>query len=220
MTVFTSLFFISNWDKALRVLAMAWCRVFFVSCIACLWHLQVNAQNTDLAQVSSFKLDRNADGIYVSAQLKFDLPAAVEDALQKGVPVYFVAQCELLQERWYWNNRSVSVAQRSMRLSYQPLTRRWRLNVAQGAPSDVNLSQTINQNFESLEDALSSIQRFARWRVADAMPVDPDVRLLLQFEFRLDLDRLPRPFQIGNFGQADWILETNAQATVPAEIAK
>lgn len=220
MTVFTTLFFTSPWNKALRVHGLLLRNAFIAVCLTFAWCLQSWAQGVEEAQVSLFKLERNADGIYVSAQVQFQLPQAVEDALQKGIPVYFVAQCELQQERWYWYNRSVSEAQRSMRLSYQPLTRRWRLNVSHGAPNDMNLSQSMNQNFESLDEALASIRRFTRWRVADTQSVDSDARLELRFNFRLDLDKLPRPFQIGNFGQADWMIETTARATVPAEISK
>ena len=178
------------------------------------------AQNRDAAQISSFKLERSIDGVFVSAQVQFELSQAVEDALQKGIPLFFVAQSELLQERWYWYNRTVAFAQRTMRLSYQPLTRRWRLNVSQGAPSEMNLSQSINQNFDSLEDALMAIQRFSRWRVADALPADLDARLELIFSFKLDLDKLPRPFQMGNFGQSDWVISATAKATLPAETSK
>jgi hypothetical protein len=42
----------------------------------------------------------------------------------------------------------------------------------------------------------------------------------LVFSFRLDLDKLPRPFQIGNFGQADWMIAATAKGTVPAEISQ
>lgn len=188
-------------------------------CVACMLPY-VHAQNRETAQVSVFKLERTVDGIFVTAQIEFDLPQAVEDALQKGIPVFFVAQSELVQDRWYWYNRSLGLAQRTMRLSYQPLTRRWRLNVSKAAPSDMNLAQAINQNFDTLDEALSAVRRFSRWRVADAKPSDSDARMDLVFSFRLDLDKLPRPFQIGNFGQADWMIAATAKGTVPAEISQ
>ena len=81
-------------------------------------------------------------------------------------------------------------------------------------------SQALSQSFDSLEDALSAISRISRWRVTDAVPVDSDARMDLIFSFKLDLDKLPRPFQIGNIGQSDWVVAASAKGTVPAEISK
>jgi hypothetical protein len=35
---------------------------------------------------------------------RLELPRAVEDALQRGVPLYFVAEAQLLRSRWYWRD--------------------------------------------------------------------------------------------------------------------
>jgi hypothetical protein len=35
----------------------------------------------------------------------FDLPPAVDDALQKGIPMFFVAEATLLRDRWYWYDK-------------------------------------------------------------------------------------------------------------------
>ena len=220
MMVFSTHSFKSYSLESLDMLYLMVLRVFLVVCLAGLAHGNAQAQESVAAQVTSFKLERASDGIYMSAQIQFELPQAVEDTLQKGVPIFFVAQSELLQERWYWYDRRVAFAQRSMRLSYQPLTRRWRLNVSQGVPNDMNQSQALNQNFDSLDDALSAIRRISRWRVVESVPVDLDARLDVLFSFRLDMDKLPRPFQIGNIGQSDWDIAASAKGIVPAEISK
>ena len=105
--------------------------------LACVWlavglGLPAHAENA-ATEVTAFRLERAPEGLYLTATIKFDLPAAVEDALLKGVPMFFVAQADIYRERWYWTDRKVLTAQRHMRLAYQPLTRRWRLNIASGA---------------------------------------------------------------------------------------
>ena len=170
-------------------------------------------------QVKTFQLERTADGIYVSAQLQIELTPTVEEALLKGIPIFFVAQSEVLQARWYWYDRKLASVQRTMRLSYQPLTQRWRLSVAQGAPTESNQSQAMGQHFDSLDEALLAMRRITRWRVADAIPHESDGRLDVVFSFELDLDKLPRPFQLGNVGLSDWIIAARVKATVPAEIS-
>lgn len=220
MMVFTTPSFKSNRHSTLQLLCWAFCLTLLTWALVLFSIGHAQAQGRDGTQVTSFKLERTTDGVYVSAQVQFELPQAVEDALLKGIPIFFVTQSELLQERWYWYDRTVALAQRSMRLSYQPLTRRWRLNVSQGLPNEMSQSQALSQNFDSLDDALSAIRRISRWRVAEAVPPESDARIDVLFSFRLDLDKLPRPFQIGNFGQADWVIAASAKGTVPAEISK
>ena len=217
MTAFTLHCFKSNWRNALRRLFFAVCSVLSLTCLPLL-HAQVPGKGA--AQINAFKVEQGTDGIYLSAQIQFELSQAVEDALQKGIPIFFVAESELLEERWYWYDRSLALVQRHMRLSYQPLTRRWRLNVSQGLGVNNNPAQAINQNFDSLADAMSAIRRISRWRVADSVSRDPDIRLEVIFSFRLDLDKLPRPFQIGNIGQSDWVIAAEVKGAVPAEISK
>jgi hypothetical protein len=71
--------------------------------------------------------------LWLSAQVDFELPHVVEDALLKGVPVFFVAQVAVLRERWYWKDRKrIAAVRRQFRLSFHPLTQRWRLNISHG----------------------------------------------------------------------------------------
>ena len=159
----------------------------------------LRAEPTDITDLQA---ERRPDGVFVSAQLRFDLPNAVEDALHKGIPLFFVAEALLLRERWYWYDKEVASAARYMRLSYQPLTRRWRLQLSATPIGSAGLA--LGQNFETQEDALAAVQRISGWKVAEPVDGDPDRRYYVNLRFRLDTSQLPRPFQIGLVGQADW----------------
>jgi hypothetical protein len=136
--------------------------------------------------------------------VRFELPPVVEDALLKGIPMFFVVETDIYRERWYWTDPRVASAARTMRLAYQPLTRRWRVNIASGLiSSSSGLRATLNQNYDTLAEALSAIQRVARWKIAETSEVDPEVTHRIDFSFRLDLSQLPRPFQIGIAGQRE-----------------
>jgi hypothetical protein len=161
------------------------------------------AQST-VTEISFLKLERADDAILLSATVNFELSAGIEDALQKGIAMIFVAEADVLRERWYWSNKKVASVQRHMRLAFQPLTRRWRLNVASGQISNLSQGLALNQYFDSSADAISAIQRLARWKIAEIPAIDPEQRHLVEFRFRLDLSQLPRPFQIGMVGQTDW----------------
>ncbi len=168
-------------------------------------------------EVEQLKMERSDGGVYLSATVRFDLPLAVEDALLKGIPMFFVAEADVFRDRWYWYDKRVTTATRTMRLAFQPLTRRWRLNVLPGAISVTGLRASFSQNYDSLPDAIASIQRFSRWRIADAAEIEPDARHNVEFRFRLDLSQLPRPFQIGVAGQKDWTIAVETSRQLVAE---
>lgn len=174
-----------------------------------LLHVSPNVQAADIGQLN---VERTEDGIYLSANIRFELPMPVEDALVKGIAMFFVVEADIYQSRWYWTDRRVASAARTIRLAYQPLTRVWRVNIVNGVAQGASgLRATLNQNYDSLTDALSAVQRLSRWRVADNADVEPDATYKLDFSYSLDLSQLPRPFQIGVVGQKDWTI--SAQRT-------
>ena len=155
------------------------------------------------------RLERGEDGVFLSAIVRFELPAIVEDALLKGIPMFFVAEAELYRDRWYWADKKIADTERHMRLAYQPLTRRWRLQVSSAPIGQSGL--VLGQAFDTREEALAAVQRVSRWRIADATEIDSDPHYV-DFRFRLDISQLPRPFQIGAVGQSDWnILAVRSQ---------
>lgn len=171
------------------------------------------------ADIPEMRVERTPEGLVVSAQVRFDLPASVDDALQKGIPLFFVAEATLLRERWYWYDKEVARVARHLRLSYQPLTRRWRLLVS-GTPIG-NAGLALGQTFDSRDEALAAVQRISGWRVAEPQEVEPDARQNVTLRFRLDVSQLPRPFQIGLAGQDDWtILATRTLRLGAVEAAK
>ena len=175
---------------------------------------------TVLPNAPEVKLERHDDGLWLSASLAFELPDVVEDALLKGIPIYFVAEADVLRERWYWTNRKLSTAQRNLRLAYHPLTRRWRLNVTEGDVSAFAQGLALNQNFDSLEAAMAAVRRVSRWRIAELVDFEPGAKHIVAFRFQLDVSQLPRPLQIGTLGQSDWQISISNVQTLNPEISK
>jgi hypothetical protein len=156
------------------------------------------------AEVTQLTVERGDDALLLNATVHFDLPQVVDDALSKGIPMYFLAEAAIYRDRWYWYDKRVAFATRHMRLSYQPLTRRWRLQVSSLPIGHSGL--VLGQMFDTREEALQAVQRVSRWRIADADALNPDATHNIDFRFRLDVSQLPRPFQIGAVGQAEWII--------------
>ncbi len=211
-TVFITPFFKSTaLDATLRRLA---------ALVACVF-LSLFSQTSKAAELTQFSVERGDEGIYLSTVVRFDLPAVVEDALLKGIPMFFVAEADIYLNRWYWTDKRVANATRTIRLAYQPLTRRWRVNIVSGLINNsAGLRATLNQNYDTLPEALSAVQRLSRWRIADNSEVELDVAHKLEFRFNLDLSQLPRPFQIGVAGQKDWSITAQQNERLQLGAAK
>jgi len=127
----------------------------------------------------------------------------VEDALRKGVPVYFVAEATVKKPRWYWRDERVAHVSRSWRLSYQPLTSAWRVSLG-----------AFSQSYPSLEEALTTVTRIAHWRIADS-DVNTTDKYYVDFQFYLDSSQLPPPMRLDLNAQSEWKL--GVERTLPVD---
>jgi hypothetical protein len=180
---------VTHFDKARRrlLLGLALAVSLVMGLAAPAW-----AQGIELA---TLRVARDDGELTIDFDTPIKLPRTVEDALQRGVPVYFVAQASLYRSRWYWRDERVARVTRSWRVAYQPLTSNWRVGFG-----------GFNQNFANLSEALAAVSRSARWKVADLAQFEADSRYYLEFSYRLDTSQLPSPMQIGLGAQADWSL--------------
>jgi hypothetical protein len=149
------------------------------------------AQGVELPTIAAKRQD---GGVVLDFIANLTLSKAVEDALRRGVPVYFVAEAVVKKPRWYWRDDRVARVSRSWRLSYQPLTSAWRVSLG-----------AFSQSYPSLEEALTTVTRIAHWRIADA-GIDPTDKYYVDFTFYLDSSQLPRPMQLDLGAQAEWHL--------------
>lgn len=169
------------------------------------------------AAPAALTLERQDGDLYLSAQFAFELPEIVEAALLKGIPIYFLAQADVLRERWYWRNRKVASAQRSLRLAYQPLTQRWRLSLVSGDMTEATQGLTLGQTYDTLGDVMAAVRRFSHWKIAQAKDTEASGSYLVAFSFALDTARLPRPLQIGTLGQSDWAIDVRLSQPLAPE---
>lgn len=170
--------------------------------------------SVDLEQM---RVERQESGVLLHVHLKLDLGPAVEEALTKGVALHFVAEAELMRDRWYWYDRKLAQVSRYYRLAYQPLTRQWRLQVSSEPIYSGGAGSSIAQSFDSLQSALDVVRRQSGWKLAEAGELDPEARQHVLYRFRLDMSQLPRPFQIAAGNQSDWNLNLNRQLRIAPE---
>lgn len=175
---------------------------------------------TSTAELTEFKVERQDGSLLLNAQLRLELGPAVEDALVKGLAVHFVVEAELMRDRWYWYDKKLGTVAKYYRLAYQPLTRRWRLNVSSEPIAHSGVTSSLSQSFDTLQDALNVIRRQTAWKLAEMSDLDADPRQYLSYRFRLDVTQLPRPFQIAAGNQADWRLDIGRNLRLTADMVR
>jgi hypothetical protein len=158
--------------------------------------------------------------LLLQSSLRLDLSPVVEDALQKGMPLYFVTEVEITRDRWYRSDKKISTVARHFRLAYQPLTRLWRLNVSREPIGSVGLASSLSQNFETMPEALAAIRRTVNWKLANVSDIDSDNKYTLLFKFRLDVSQLARPFQMTAGTHAEWNLATQKTIRFTSDIGR
>jgi hypothetical protein len=192
--------------------------VFLGAAIVLPTHAQSPANSQ--VEVSELRLERSEGALLLQSTLRLDLSSTIEDALQKGMPIYFVTEAELTRDRWYWYDKKIGLIARHYRLAYQPLTRMWRLNVSRDPIGAVGLASSLSQTFETLPEALAAIRRTVNWKLADVADLDSDNKYTLIFKFRLDVSQLPRRFQMMVGTQSEWSLTTQKIQRLSSDLGR
>jgi hypothetical protein len=149
-------------------------------------------------------------GVLLDAEFDVELPYALEDAVNRGIALYFVVEFEAYRQRWYWWDRQVMQRTITYRLTYSALTRQYRL--ARGS---------LALPFESLAEAMAPMRRVRGWNVLERGALQPGDNYRAQVRMRLDTSQLPRPFQINALTSRDWTLSSDWRAVpVPAEVTR
>ncbi len=134
------------------------------------------------------------EGWLLNVDVKFSVNARLEDLLEQGVPLHFVTEVEAYRPRWYWNDELVLSSSQSVKLSYQAITRQYR--VSRGP---------LSINFTNLSDALRAMGTVRSWRFAEGKALPLKTRYDVYVRFRLDKSQLPKPFQLTMLTDSDWV---------------
>ena len=151
------------------------------------------AAAAEQVELTALDLGRDEDGVFLNYTVDLELSRSVEDALNKGVPLFFVAEAQVFRDRWYWRDRRVADVVRVWRIVYQPLTSSYRITFG-----------ALTQTFATRAESMAAISRAVRWKIAEPGQIEDGSRHYVEFSFKLDTSLLPRPMQIGVSGQPDW----------------
>ncbi len=149
--------------------------------------------------VNQASIEASDEGYRLSVSYDFDLNRGLEDALSRGVPLYFTTEVQLTRRRWYWFDETSVSSTRTLRLSYNVLTRQYHTAI----------SGQLQQSFTNLDDALTLIRRPPRWIIADNNTLKAGETYHVGLRMRLDVALLPKPFQVNALNNSDWRLSSD-----------
>jgi hypothetical protein len=148
--------------------------------------------------VTSATIEQGEDGWNLDAAFDVQFSPRLEEAVNRGVPLYFVVEFELSQPRWYWFDEKPVQRSQSYRISYTPLLRQYRLTIG-----------TVYQNFTRFEEVTRVLSRLRGWHVADRGALKKDQVYQASVRMRLDTAQLPKPFQLNAIASRDWALASD-----------
>ncbi len=171
-----------------------------------LFSAPVHAQGITVQQ-ASLEAD-SVGGWNLDARFDFELNSSLEDAINKGIPLYFTTSFELTRPRWYWFDESTSHVSQSIRLSFQPLTREYRISSGGSQLGGLKIGG-VAFTFYSLQEALTLIKHVNSWHVIDSGQVQPGETYTASVRMQLDTALMPKPFQIDAVNNHDWNLSSD-----------
>lgn len=149
----------------------------------------------DVVDVTSVEVRVEEGEVLLTAEFALSINATLEEALQRGVPLYFVLDADIVRPRWWWLDEKAAQYSLQYRVSWQPLTRQYR--VASGL---------LSQSFDTLAEVERLIGRVNSRTIARASELERGTRYEAVVRLRLDVNQLPKPFQVNALASRDWQL--------------
>lgn len=162
---------------------------------AAFWTSFAHAHESSVIEFA--EIEWQEDGHALSVNITMQLSERLKEAVTRGVALHFVLEFELVRKRRWWFDERVRSKTLHYRLSYQPITRQYRLSFG-----------GLHQSMDSLESALLTLQRLRNWPVLEPGDTVPREHYKAAVQFRLDVSQLPRPFQASAIGSREWSLST------------
>jgi Domain of unknown function (DUF4390) len=146
-------------------------------------------------QIKTAELHAQDDFYSLTADVDMSLDKDIEEAVNKGVPLNFVVEFQIVSPRQYWFDDEVVTATQNITLSYHALTRQYLVNRGKH-----------QQSFESLAEATKDLASISEWKVVDKSLLDKAEVYRAALLIRLDQNKLPKAIQVDAISSEKWNL--------------
>ncbi len=160
--------------------------------------LPAMASQAEGIHIKSVSMAAVKQGYEINIDSEVVLNATLEQALEKGIVLYFVTKFNLVDSRWYWLYDEVARGKLRVGLRYYALTRQYHLN-----------HPSFSQNFNTLTEALQALGQLRDYPLTVKPELKNDVDYIASLRIWLDLTRMPKPFQVEALGSNKWDLSSD-----------
>ncbi|WP_047535531.1 DUF4390 domain-containing protein [Methylotenera sp. N17] len=173
---------------------MRFCKKFsiFFSLLAVSWYAFAAANSIN---VKSAELTFSEDVILLNADFDISFGPSIEEAINKGVPLTFLVEFQIVEPRQYWFDDEIVTVSKPIQLSYHALTRQYLVSY------DVH-----QKSFESLHEARQQLAVVRDWRVAVKSQLEKSESYRAALLMRLDKGKLPKAIQVDAISSENWNL--------------
>lgn len=133
----------------------------------------------------------------VDADIEVNINPVLEEALTKGITLYFITEFELVRPRSFWFGETLVSLQQQFRLRYNALTRQYQLSTG-----------IMHHNLDSLDEVRHVLGQIQDWKAADRSLLKKGQTYRAGLSMRLDTSRLPKPLQLSTMGSRNWNLDS------------
>jgi len=152
---------------------------------------------SDKSAVTQAAIRATPQGYVLDGEVNIVLNPTLEDALSRGINLYFLLELELTRPRNWWFDETVAEPVRKMRIYYHLLLRRYVVETGY-----------TTRTAATLGEALAMLGRVDAWQVLERGTLKTGHRYDARLRLRLDTSQLPRPLSIGAVTGDKWDLVT------------
>lgn len=136
---------------------------------------------------------------YLNADIRFVPSAPVIEALERGVPMPLLLTVEILRERSYLWNETVTTLEQRYELDRHELTRQYTIR---------NLNIDTQSAFPTRGAALHALGQIIDLPLIDANLLDADEAYIGRLRMGIDTESLPVPLRLRALVSSEWRLSS------------
>jgi hypothetical protein len=161
------------------------------------WLACAPAQAAERSAVRQATIRAVPQGYVLDAETDIVLNRTLEDALSRGINLFFLLELELARPRDWWFDEDLAEPVRKLRIYYHLLLRRYVVE-----------SGYATRTAATLGEALALLGRVNDWQVLERGALKTGRRYAARLRLRLDAAQLPKALSIGGVASDRWELAT------------
>ena len=143
--------------------------------------------------IKTAELSATEETYLLNADFEVNFSSEVEEALNKGVPLNFLIEFQVVSPQKYWFDDEIVTKTSHVTLSYHALSRQFLIN-----------RNNHQQSLATLQEAKEELSHLHQWPVLEKSLLKKGETYRAALRIRLDQSKLPKPLQVDALSSEDW----------------